>query len=286
LDELVQEVDEDAVVAQRVSNYTENHPTPDAEENQRSDDLDVRVKSFFSGSCGCVNNCKTLITQEEIFDNVFSLREMTRDEKDVRIMSSFVLVSNDLTFKGGKRKRNNVTYYVKGKTVCKKTFMIYYDVGKHALQAIIKHVSRHGVTTRTHGNTGRKPIHSVTFEDVTNVVNFVRNYAGVYGLPQPAAPRGIDNLPTVFLPASNTKTDIHKEYVASCCGGRALRLTSFKDIWATCCPHIRIAKPREDVCISCERHRQAIMGAVDDEEKLEALEAMERHVQLAKTVCP
>ena len=113
---------------------------------------------------------------------------------------------------------------------------------------------------------------TITFEDVTKVVNFVRNYACVYGLPQPTTPRGIDNLPTVFLPVSNTKTDIYNEYVASCGSGRALRLTSFKYIYATCCPHIQIAKPREDVCISCERHGQAIMDAQDDEEKLETLE--------------
>jgi len=130
--------------------------------------------------------------------------------------------------------------------------MTYFDVGKHALPSIIRHVSQHGVTTKTRGNKGRKSLHSATFNDVKKVVNFLLNYAGTYGLQQPAAPRGIDNLPTIYLPASKTKTEIHREYVDSCGGGRALRLTSFKDIWATCCPHIRVAKPREDVCITCE----------------------------------
>ena len=35
----------------------------------------------------------------------------------------------------------------------------------------------------------------------------------------------------------------------------------------------------------CERHRKAIIDGVNDEDKLEALEAMQRHVQLAKTGC-
>ncbi|KAH3801581.1 hypothetical protein DPMN_155236 [Dreissena polymorpha] len=49
-------------------------------------------------------------------------------------------------------------------------------------------------------------------------------------------------------------------------------------------PHIRIAKPREDVCGTCERLRKYIVGAVTQEKKLLALREMENHITDARNV--
>ena len=51
-----------------------------------------------------------------------------------------------------------------------------------------------------------------TNDDVLCVVNFISNYADLYGMPQPAAPRDRDRLLQAFLPASLTKVALHSLY--------------------------------------------------------------------------
>jgi hypothetical protein len=211
--------------------------------------------------------------------------ELTKDEKDISIMSALNSSTDPDTKKGAKRKRAKNLFLVEGQSVCKKTFMLYFNTGKHCLGALIKHVRTHGVTARVHGNKGRTPKHAIKYEDVLRVVHFIKNYADEYGIPQPAAPRGIDNIPCTYLPSNTTKINMHKEYTRASAHERVISLTSFKDIWRSCLPHIRIGKPREDVCATCEKHRQTIVDAVTEEEKLECLKAMETHVNLARTVC-
>ncbi|KAJ8313354.1 hypothetical protein KUTeg_009140 [Tegillarca granosa] len=63
----------------------------------------------------------------------------------------------------------------------------------------------HGVSPRTHGNTGKKPRHSLKFNDIKLTVQFISNYADESGLPQPAAPRGRDGVPPVYIPSNMTK---------------------------------------------------------------------------------
>jgi hypothetical protein len=130
---------------------------------------------------------------------------MTKEEKELCIMSLVAEGNDEKTKRGKKRQRSRKTFRVTGKTVCKGTFMLCYDITKYALGAIVKHVSQHGVTPRQHGNAGKKPKHAITYYDVMRVVHFIRNYAEERGLPQPAAPRCLDNIPPVYLTSDTTK---------------------------------------------------------------------------------
>ncbi|KAH3836727.1 hypothetical protein DPMN_110101 [Dreissena polymorpha] len=116
------------------------------------------------------------------------------------------------------------------------------------------------------------------------VVHFIRYYVDERGLPQPAAPRGVDNVPTVYLTSDTTKTNLHQQYQTSCteAGSRVMEITAFKEIWRMCLPHIRIAGPRDDVCAKCETLRRGVMDAVTDEEKLTATDSFRIHILLAQ----
>ncbi|KAH3791707.1 hypothetical protein DPMN_145196 [Dreissena polymorpha] len=89
------------------------------------------------------------------------------------------------------------------------------------------------------------------------------------GLPYPAAPRGNYNIPIVFLPSSTTKLHLNAQNNAACeeRNVRCEKISAFRTIWLHCVPPIKIAKPREDVCGTCERLRRDIVGAVTKEEK-------------------
>ena len=89
-------------------------------------------------------------------------------------------------------------------------------------------------------------------------------------MPQPEAPRGSDGIPPIFLPIIRDKKGIHQRYVDSCEGTdvRALKVSSFEDVWMKCVPHIKISKPRDDVCQRCECLRNQVIDAETEDEKL------------------
>ena len=125
---------------------------------------------------------------------------------------------------------------------------------------------------RTHGNGGKKPHNALSFEEIKFVVLFIKRYSEDNGLPMPAAPRGRDTEPPTFLPCSTSKRDIHDMYAEACqeVSIRAVKLSSFYSIWSACLPNIQIATPRSDVCNACECHREHILNARSENEKLTA----------------
>ncbi|XP_062621644.1 uncharacterized protein LOC134283212 [Saccostrea cucullata] len=210
---------------------------------------------------------------------------MGKEEKEMYIMGSLNQKgSKKITSKRKEKKRTRYIYTFKGHEICRDAFVYIYDTTRKVLRNIAKHLSEHGAIPREHGNTGKKPSHSLKFEEIRNAVTFILNYAGEVGMPQPEAPRGIDGIPPVYLPSSDTKKDIHKRYVASCEESefRALKVSSFQDVWLKCVPHIKISKPRDDVCHRCERLRKEIIDAVTEEEKLSAINAFQEHIADAK----
>ncbi|KAH3825908.1 hypothetical protein DPMN_127794 [Dreissena polymorpha] len=76
----------------------------------------------------------------------------------------------------------------------------------------MSHMFEHGVVPRNHGNMGRRPKHALCFDDVQRVVAYLLNCAEREGIPLPAAPRGRDNIPPTYLPASTTKLDLFQDY--------------------------------------------------------------------------
>uniref|UniRef100_A0A8W8JM56 Uncharacterized protein n=1 Tax=Magallana gigas TaxID=29159 RepID=A0A8W8JM56_MAGGI len=97
---------------------------------------------------------------------------------------------------------------------------------------------------------GKKRIRSrqtFMFSGEKLVVQFISSYADDFGLQQPAAPRGRDDTPPIYIPSDTTKKDVHDKYVESCPNDRHVRYSTFCNIRNQCLPHIRIAKPRDDV---------------------------------------
>ena len=168
---------------------------------------------------------------------------------------------------------------------CRRTFHLCNDIGTSALKGIMLHMLEHGVMPRNHGNMGRRPKHALCFDDAQRVVAYILNCAEREGIPLPAAPRGRDNIPPTYLPASTTKLDLFQDYQQNCASDiRSVKLTAFKSIWSSCVPHIRIASPRDDVCAICENLRKRVVDAIEEDDKLEATDAFGDHIRQAKRV--
>ena len=165
---------------------------------------------------------------------------MSKEEKDMYTMGSLVESNKKTNKRGKKRMRSRQTFMFSGERVCKKTIMLSFDIGKHFLQIIITHMNTQGVTPRKHGNNGKKPSHSLKYEDIRLVVQFISNFADEFGLPYPAALRGRDDVPPIYIPSDMTRKVIHGKYIESCPNDRRVHYSTFCNIWNQCLPHIRI----------------------------------------------
>ncbi|XP_060555741.1 uncharacterized protein LOC132716472 [Ruditapes philippinarum] len=235
--------------------------------------------------CNCENKCIEKFSSSDINDHILSIRDMLKEEKEQLIMTILNTVKiSDADTRRGSRKRPTSLYCFEGKKICRQAFMILYDITDFSLRALCEHVHGHGVSPRKHGNTGRKPIHALHFDDVMKIVTFLRSYADENGLPQPAAPRGRGDLPPIYLHSSLTKKAIHSIYVESLRSenGKCVKRTTFCQIWKACVPHIVIASPRHDVCSKCEQYRKKIVDAVTESEKMAATSSVQTHIQLAQ----
>lgn len=155
---------------------------------------------------------------------------------------------------------------------------------RKVLKNLHKHLKDNGIIPREHGNKGRLPPNAFTFDTTKNIVDFITNYATVFGLTQPAARRRRASTAPVFLPASEGYDTVHRKYVEACVasGKQAAKYHSFRQIWLQCVPHIQFMTPRTDVCQHCENYRVLISKAITEGDKFTLTQQFKEHVDLAQ----
>ncbi|XP_070549349.1 uncharacterized protein [Ptychodera flava] len=134
------------------------------------------------------------------------MAEFTKDQRDILILAKLDenTFSGD-TVRGGKRECQRFIYKFDGVKVCEKVWRYCYYVGETAFKNLKRHYKENGVIPRQHGLKGRKPVNTYTFEVIEDVVQFLIRYADEKGLPMPAAPRGRDDHPPIYLPSCDTR---------------------------------------------------------------------------------
>ena len=115
--------------------------------------------------------------------------------------------------KTGKRQRHTCDYSFDHCCVCKDSFMFLHDIDtkqlKKQLKNLQKHLQQHGPVPHQHGLTGHVPATTYPYNVVSDAVHFIRNYAVINGIPQPAARSGRAQNPPIYLPASQNYTIVH-----------------------------------------------------------------------------
>ena len=89
-------------------------------------------------------------------------------------------------------KRNYITfqYTVGGRAVCRTVFCYVYALTRWQLNQLQHLVKECAVIPREHALKGRESNNAFPLQVYKDAIRFIRNYAVVYGLPQPAAGRG------------------------------------------------------------------------------------------------
>ena len=217
-------IDYEYAESQRIERFLENHISTeqdfeDVNADVNNNDTDANDNDKENEEPGnremkcCETKCLSLLPMSDIESNQMNMSELEKSEKENVIMSA---IYSNCDFrsdtKRGKRKKSVTKYHFLGIRVCRKAFMKIYDITDYTLRALTEHVIENGVTPRKHGNTGKRPHNALSYENVQHVVNFLRNTADEFGYPQPAAPRGTDDIPPIYLPSSMTKISIYNSF--------------------------------------------------------------------------
>ena len=144
---------------------SDNDTDDDASASVASNDPDLeKIHALKSSGCGCHRHCMSRFSEADIYSHVLSIREMQRSEKEMYTMSSFTdSIDKGATKRGKKGQRESHEFTFRGNRVCKRIFMLLFDIGKQSLQSLMKHVGENGVIPRIHGNTNRRPSKSLQF---------------------------------------------------------------------------------------------------------------------------
>ena len=147
-----------------------------------------------------------------------------------------------------------------------KTFCFLHTKGNKRLKNLSKNLRENGLTPCTHGNTHKRPKHSLPFEATEFVVRFLLSYAERNGLLLPGRIPGYSHSDIKLLPSSISKRGIWKTYYSAAeehVGIHPVAYTTFCRLWRTLLPSVIIMKPRTDLCWTCHQNSTAILRATN-----------------------
>ena len=110
------------------------------------------------------------------------------------------------------RARVTYDYQLDSTQVCRTVFLYAHDVSSFTLKCIQNRLDAGIFVPAEHAGKGRTAWNAASADEVGEVTAFIRNYATIHGLPQPAAPRGHNKPAPTYLPCVTTKKAVHAKY--------------------------------------------------------------------------
>ena len=245
------------------------------------------VTRFAIKGCGCKKKCSSQFCADHFRDMRAQCYELSHSELDMVLLGQPVASTNSSDgvvimsgrLKQEKRKQYTI-YHHAGKTVCGKTFQFPHTVGKKRLKNLAKSLKDNGLSPRVHGNTKKRPKHSLSFESTEYVLRFLLSYAEQSGLLLPGRVPGYSRSDIKLLPSSISKRGIWKIYCTAAAkkvDTRAVAYTTFCRLWRLLLPSVIIMKPMTDLCWVCHQNSTAILRAANS-----TLKKAEEHLRLVQ----
>lgn len=112
-----------------------------------------------------------------------------------------------------------------------------------------------GLTSRTHGNRGKTPKHSLTFQQREDV-RFLSNHMRQHGLVLPGRVPSYSKADIRLLPSCMFKRSIWRTYKEA--GDNTVAYSTFCQLWRDLVPDLVVMKPMSDLCWQCQQHSSAL----------------------------
>ena len=132
----------------------------------------------------------------------------------------------------------------------------YFFIG-----SVVKHLCTNGVVPRTHGNKGKLPKHAMKFDEITQVVDFIKRHADIHAVPSPGQLPKLHDYPVMKLPSDVSKATVYRDYVTASKAlqdtGEEVRIISYRQfhrLWPELVPSVTTVKPSSDLCFICQEN--------------------------------
>jgi hypothetical protein len=245
-------------------------------------------------------------SQEEVLRFLDDVTTCSHEAKEAALLMNLRehLYPSATTRTGAPRQRLRVAYAIPpfGR-VCRQAYIVLWDIGLSALQALLTYMTSHANTfrPRTHGLSGAVSNNVLAPALQHQIIAFIQEIGETFG-EEAEGRQGRRNGPSVegrvvrFLPASYTLIGLyrlfleryhepHPEEVAA----SPVSFSTFRTLFASePCQHIRIRRPRSNVCDECTmfrafyRQHSADESAHTSPREEEHITQWQRHIQLAK----
>jgi len=185
------------------------------------------------------------------------------------------------------RERSRLHFMIRGVIVCEKTFLFCHAIGGFCFKRLSNILRTEGLVEKKHGNANRSPANVTKYVDYKAVSTFLINYGEQNGLLLPGRVANCHDWNAILLPASDTKENIYRKYVASCevSNSHYVSLYVFSKIWRECHPRLRVQKGMSDLCGMCQQNFTSLsqFALRTEEEKMKVINSSREHLLLAQT---
>ena len=264
---------------------------------------DDEVVDFLANGCGCTKlsngPCSQGLSAEDVSNYRLAISELESSEVDLAILAQLhagmnageLLTNTRGSARPGIRQRVTFQYAFKGQPICREMFLFLHRISRTRLYNLVKHLCTNGVIPRTHGNKGKLPKHAMKFDEITQVVDFIKRYADTHAVPLPGRLPKHQDYRVMKLPSDVSKATVYHDYVTASEAlrdkGEDVRVISyrqFRRLWQELVPFVTTMNPSSDLCFVCQENVAAIMRSTNlpEDEKSEKLKSAEEHLTTAK----
>ena len=173
-----------------------------ADETLAADANDEHISQHLSAGCSCseTDHFSAMETGEvrSIFQQISAEPEKETDAFLLGVLSAGMFADDAPHGSQGARKRVQFRYSVFGQEVCRAAFSYVFRIGSTRLKRLQKLAAQKFCFPAPHGGLGRVLWNICTTEMRSRVVEFIRNYSSINGLPVPSAPREYSRTGSLF----------------------------------------------------------------------------------------
>lgn len=242
----------------------------------------AQIRDWQSGGCGCCHkNCFTPLDGEKLESLIRSRKKLPKKSAKLFVVGQLTASLRTTSSRAAVREYQ-YSHHILGVSVCKEVFVAVNGIGEHVYRKLREVAEQSDAELPLHGGTGRDAHHALQPDVIEHVVAFIKNTASVHGLPQPAAPRGRARTAPIYMPATHRKKRVFQDYLDS--AGEEFRVSyrTFCRLWSHHASDVIVMKPRTDVCAICEKLREKIKSARNEEEFIVASDALMHHLETAR----
>ena len=251
-----------------------------------SDELQT-IRNFMSNGCGCqfgpkMQHCSSELSFSDVLESRANCLQLSKEELDLIVLSHLHCHLRRDEVKGRKRKRTACNFYFMGRQICKKTYLFLHAVGRERYSNLCEHYRAFGLTLRVHGNKGRLPKKTCSFEATKQVSTFISNYAEEHALVLPGRVPGFKRTDVRLLPSHMSKASVWRVYSTAieALSQTPIGYSKFVELWNQLTPHVVIMRPMSDLCFTCQHNNTQIVRSANLPERAKSavVRAQEEHL--------